>query len=281
MVTTHYSSIDHAQLRRDIELCAAHLSKRVATPAEEPFDSRLLAELGDRLSAALQKARENARRLVDAHHAEFPDSPLFCRCSLLRPLGQSRREVSVTQVLGWLLDPNADHGLGGLLLRAFLSVLTDESVAARGICNATDRSISVYTEFAINNANRADILIASPGNAVVIEAKIDANEGQAQTDRYRRDFGKSFPVCTYVYLTPSGTQAMSAGFTPIRYLELARALLRALPAGREAAGFHYARYFLAGVLEDLCEIHTSGKIDEVLQSNSFALETLLETQSHG
>jgi len=279
-VTSRNSSTDYAQLRRDIEQCAARLTTSSAAPAEEPFDARLLAELGDRLSGALHKTRENARRLVDAHRATFPDSPLFCTCPLLRPLGQSRRELSVTQVLGWLLDPNAEHRFGGLLLRAFLSTLID-SEAAREICSADDLSISVYTEFELNGTNRADILIASQTNAVVIEAKIDASEGHAQTERYRRDFGKSFPLCTYVFLTPHGNQAMSAGFTSLRYLELARVLMLVLPAGRGAEGFHYARYFLAGLLEDLCEIYTSGSTEEILQSNSFALEALLETKSHG
>lgn len=280
-MSSRYASTDFAQLRIDIEQCAAQLTTSFASPEVEPFDSRLLAELSSRLSAALQKARANARRLVDAHKAEFPDSPLFCNCSLLRPLGQSRRELSVTQVLGWLLDPNAEHGFGGVLLRAFLSTLVDDSEAARGICKAGDREISVYTEFALNDTSRADILIVSQAKAVVIEAKVDASEGHAQTTRYRRDFGKSFQMCTYVYLTPHGNQAMSPGFTSLRYLELGRILMRALPAVRDAEGFHYARYFLAGILEDLCEVYTSGSVEEILQSNSFALEALLETKSHG
>ncbi|MUV13349.1 PD-(D/E)XK nuclease family protein [Noviluteimonas gilva] len=281
MTTQAFSSEYLDELRDDIERCAAQLAAPSPPPVAEGFDAELLAELDSKLATALQTARENAKRLVEEHQAQFPDSPLFCSCSLLRPLGQSRRELSVTQVLGWLFDPSAEHGFGGRLLRAFLSMLLDDSEAARIINQADDRDISVYTEFAINETSRADIVIASHDHAVVIEAKVDSREGITQTERYSRDFGRAFPVCTYVYLTPHGTKALAAGFRAVRYLEAARAMMQALPDARTAEGFHYARYFVAGMLNDLCSVRTSNVIDEVLQGNSFELETLLENQSHG
>lgn len=155
-------------------------------------------------------------------------------------------------------------------------MLTHESEAAARILEREDSHISVYTEFALNGVNRADLVIASQGHAIVVEAKVDANEGVAQTVRYRRDFEKSFPVCSFVYLTPRGLQATSDGFGAMRYLELARALLGALSGCVSAEGFHYARYFVAGLLRDLCEVRTSSNIDEVLAGNSFKLEVLLE-----
>jgi hypothetical protein len=237
----------------------------------------LLSDLSQALGKALVTARANAQQLVVRHRSEFPDSPLFCKCTLLRPLGQSRRELSVTQVLSWLFDPSAGHGFGGLLVRAFLAKLTDSSEAAVKMLSGDDRDISVYSEFALDDSNRADIVIASNGHAVVIEAKVDAREGLAQTQRYTRDFGKRFPVCTFVYVTPQGRAPADAGFRSLRYLDVARELLLALPAGRNAEGFHYARYFVAGVLNDLCDVRTSNDIDEVLQGNSFELETLLGT----
>jgi hypothetical protein len=269
-----------AELRDAIEQCAARIATPLPPPAKEVFDRELLEDLGNQLGAALQNARANAQILVNAHHAHFPDSPLFCSCSLLRPLGQSRRELSVTQVLGWLFDPNAEHGFGGLLLRAFLSLLAEDSDEAQKIHESDDHDLSVYTEFTLNETNRADILIVCPGHAVVVEAKVDASEGQGQTERYHSDFGNSFPACTFVYLTHQGTQAISTAFRSLRYLELVRAMIRVLPAGYAADGFHYARYFLAGLLNDLCEIPTSNKVEEVLQGNCFKLEILLESKSH-
>jgi hypothetical protein len=269
------------QLRDDIERCAAQLVGPALPPISKGFDAELLAELDDKLSIALKTARQNAKRLVDEHRTLFPDSPLFCSCSLLRPLGQSRRELSVTHVLGWLLDPNAEHGFGGHLLRAFLSTLMEDSEAARSINQADDRDISVYTEFAVTEASRADIVIACHDRAVIVEAKVDSSEGIAQTERYGRDFGSAFPVSTYVFLTPHGTKALAAGFRVMRYLEVARTLLQALPDVRTAEGFHYARYFVAGMLTDLCSVRTSNVTDEVLQGNNFELEALLEKKSHG
>lgn len=267
-------SIDYQALRMDIERYAG----RLATPppmAGATLDRHEIGALGARFSEALQTARQKARGLVDRHQAEFPDSPLFSQCSLLRPLDQGRRELSVTQVLGWLLDSKAEHGMGSVLLRAFLSSLGDEP-AARAIQASSEQEISVYTEFALDGANRADIVIASGRHAVIVEAKVDAQEGVAQTERYARDFAKLFPVSACYYLTAQGTQAASPGFNSLRYLELARTMIRALPQVRSAQGFHYARYFIAGVLSDICGIQTSPRAEEVLRSNSFDIETLLE-----
>lgn len=272
-----------SRLRNDIVRCVEQLSipPPAPMPASKVFDPTLMADLDNRLTRARQTAQQNARRLVTAHHDEFPESPLFCSCSLLGPLGQGRRELSVTQILGWLFDPNEDHGFDGILLRAFLLTLKDDSEAATRIIASNDRDISVYTEFCLDQKNRADIVIVSNGSAVVIEAKIDAGEGRAQTQRYAREFEKNFPVCTYVYLTPLGEEAVEAGFRPYRYLELVRALIRALNSAGNAEGFHYARYFLSGLLQDVCGLNTSNNLEHVLKGNSFELEGLLEDQAHG
>ncbi len=271
---------DFDELRLDIERCAAVLHTKSVVLPSNLLDPKEMRELGKELDHAVMEARKNARSLVEGHRKEFPASPLFSSCSLLRPLGQNRRELQVTQALGWLLDPKGEHGFGGLLLRAFLSTISDKDEAARVVSSAVDGDISVYTEFALNESCRADILITAGGSAVVVEAKIDAAEGQSQTDRYSRDFGKRYAVCAYVYLTPNGKQPASVHFTSVRYLEVARAMIRVLPTAGHAEGFHYARYYLAGILEEFCDISPSSNLDEVLHNNSFAIETLLQGRTH-
>jgi hypothetical protein len=269
-----------AKLRSDIVRCGKQLETPVPVHAAS-FDRGLMAELGQNLSRALHDAQEKSRELVAQHQREFPASPLFSCCSLLGPLDQSRREVSITQVLGWLLDPSADHGFHGLLLRAFLSSLGEKEEAASAILKAPDADISICTEFAITAANRADIVIAWHDYAVVIEAKVDAAEGRNQTERYTTDFGSEFSVCSYYFLTPQGTEASDGMFKVMRYLHVAKHMIKALPQGRSAEGFHYARYFLAGVLSDLCGIQTSPRTEVILRSNSFDLETLLDGSTNG
>jgi len=93
---------------------------------------------------------------------------------------------------------------------------------------------------------------------LVIEAKIDAEEGEKQLALYD-EWIEEHPGPTEVlrvFLTPDGRKAKtsSAGWQPLTFLELAGILRRASAGLQNKPGYHYLRYYLTGVLKDICGI---------------------------
>lgn len=234
-----------------------------------------LTRLGNGLRSAIERARDVTRKLLEDHLAEFNDSPLFCSISLLDPLGQSRRELSITQVLVWLLNPKSNHGFGDLLLKAFLSHFADEFDAARIIRDTNARDISVCAEYSLESQQRADVVITAGDCAVVLEAKINAKEGLHQTSSYADYFGSKFSNTCFIFLAPLGVDAESNEFISLRYLDMCRILIRALPEAAGASGFHYARYFIAGLLKHMCGITPATTVDELLRGDCIKINSLL------
>jgi hypothetical protein len=264
------------RLRKDLARYAELDVPNVPVASTPDFESRELEVLGERLSSALARTRITAREMLTEHRRNFEQSPVFCDVTLLGPLGQSRRELSVTQVLAWLLDPNGGHGFGDSVLRALLSHAADESQASEEILAASAQEIAVFTEFAMNSRRRADIVVVARRSALVIEAKIDAKEQSDQTVDYAEYFSEAFERATFLFLAPPGVDPKSEQFMPLRYLELSRVLIAAISKSTSAAGFHYARYFIAGILRDMCGITTSNSLEKVMSGDCVKLEMLLK-----
>ena len=113
-------------------------------------------------------------------------------------LGVEHKEVPFSQLLGWLLDPNQNHGLGVESLKHFIWVSlrnsNQESGASRFDAVDTDSiaasEIEVLTEYSIDNdrggKRRIDVLVKCLGKPVlVIECKINAQETNEQTVDYQ------------------------------------------------------------------------------------------------
>ncbi len=144
-------------------------------------------------------------------------------------LGRQRRELDHCAVLAWLMDPKAPHGLGTDFLGGFLHKALGEGFAADDLARAeTNREVS-------RMHSRADIVIDCPNMTVVIEAKVDAEEGSGQCDRLYKDWRGD---CQFVFLTPRGdrpqtaTGAASAAFNTMRMSDVPSLLEEAL---RESA----------------------------------------------
>jgi hypothetical protein len=91
-------------------------------------------------------------------------------------LDLARAEVQNCRVLRWLLDPLARHGTGALLLTdlcSHLGATLPEPALARATAEVS-RAVS-----------RADVVIEglAGGRVIVVEAKIDAPEGDRQAHR--------------------------------------------------------------------------------------------------
>lgn len=117
-------------------------------------------------------------------------------------LGIERRELSHSALLGWLLDPRANHGFGLEPLRRFLMTSASLSSRPSPMLDAIDidtidlDTVIVETEVNVPIPNtstirRLDLLVSLPcadaprGTPVlVVEYKVDSSEGEDQTKDY-------------------------------------------------------------------------------------------------
>ena len=151
-------------------------------------------------AATIEKgAHSNVRRKrrgvklsgYDKESEWFWKSPLYKRlreiewrkpANLLSLLFSEHDEVRLhTPVIGWLLDPNGDHGLGLEPLSRFLQQL---GVALPA--NVAPGSVKVWRERYFPKYGRVDLLIEYPGVAFVIENKLLAADQDAQLWRYQQ-----------------------------------------------------------------------------------------------
>lgn len=124
-------------------------------------------------------------------------------------LGIARAEIRHSNMLGWLLDPNENHGLGDAVVRGFLNYVV--GAGNEGI-DPFDALLLDCHEFAVRREWRnIDILAVSAGEKFVIciENKIGTGEHDDQLNRYRGIVESNFPRYkhVYIYLSPNGDQA--------------------------------------------------------------------------
>jgi hypothetical protein len=108
--------------------------------------------------------------------------------SMLRILGSARSEQRWNTLLAYFLDPSQPHGFNADLLKAFLDVAQSKSDAEIEYYHRDIETIQVDTEATSPQNNRPDIVIRVPGEwFVCIESKVEATEGERQTERYTED----------------------------------------------------------------------------------------------
>lgn len=99
--------------------------------------------------------------------------------NLLTLLFAAHDEVRLhTPLLGWLLDPKGDHGLGKEPLSRFLSMLEIDDAGAN--------HAQVWRERSFPEHGRVDLMIRLPGCCLVIENKLYAADQEAQLWRYQQ-----------------------------------------------------------------------------------------------
>jgi hypothetical protein len=240
----------------DLEIADAH-----AQASASPESVITLAELVT-LGEELTGWRTHHQQLLQQYLAQLPaDDPLRSPVSLFGAMDFGRLETAHTRALAWLLG-DREHGFRFRLLKALLLYLLEgRSISLTGV----DR---VEREYPVRcgptEKGRIDILAEGrweeQGNEVpwrlVIEAKIDAEEGDQQLSLYD-DWLELSPQpaeVLRVFLTQDGREPQTslAGWQPLSFLELA-SLLRRVSAGLEdRPGYHYLRYYLTGVLREIC-----------------------------
>ncbi|MBI5767423.1 MAG: PD-(D/E)XK nuclease family protein [Verrucomicrobia bacterium] len=189
--------------------------------------------------------------------------PLLSPISLFGTLDFGRLETAHTRTLAWLMNPNEEHGFGDRLLLAFLRRVFRLASGTRLVGD-----IRVESETRDDACgDRLDIDISGEWRLpnekvqrwlVIIEAKIDADEGEDQCRRYEEKCrGRSADERRLVFLTvdgrapKSGTEELWQGMAFVELMALFRHQLQYLVG---TPGFQFLRLYMTGVLKDVCGI---------------------------
>ncbi len=189
--------------------------------------------------------------------------------NLLTLLFAAHDEVRLhTPLLGWLLDPKGDHGLGKEPLSRFLSMLEIDGAGA-------DHA-QVWRERSFPEHGRVDLMIRLPGCCLVIENKLYAADQEAQLWRYQQVLVAEVvpPVTSHLfYLTLDGCEP-----SPISVS--APSGSGDMP-GLEAGSYQCISYeteihsWLTGLLEWTCAKQKTGRIQHILtQYNEVLMEAI-------
>ncbi|QDK99006.1 hypothetical protein FM020_14370 [Acinetobacter tandoii] len=142
-------------------------------------------------------------------------------------LGVSRREISHSNFLAWLLNHTENHGLGDFPIKKLLDIIlisdrnnlrTKHSILYNTFIteNYNIEKTIVKSEYSIENAGRLDIYLdlrilindEQQNLKIIIENKVESKENNDQTNNYFRYFNsnkKKNEIIIYVYLTPIST----------------------------------------------------------------------------
>jgi hypothetical protein len=264
----------------------ADLAQVYANLRPQTQSSAFLSDLAHRLD----KWRSVTEQRVRARREELPEEdPLRCPISLFRTMDYGRLETAHTRTLAWLLDPEREHGFKNTVLAALLRRLSGHD------CSDGLRVEQVRSEYPIDGSGaegRLDVLaegVWEDGGqsrwVLVIEAKVDAWEGEDQLQKYEawlRSHAADRQVFR-VFLTPEGRLPQSGAeeWEPLSYLELVQTFRSVYGALRHAPGFHFLRFYLAGVLQDVCHCPCVGEDGADPYAVAAYLKTVHESRSEG
>lgn len=187
----------------------------------------IVLEIVERWEPALEQLGVEARELKS--RGRWVKGPF----DFMGVVGASRAEVRHSAMVAWLLDPSAGHGLGDRFLRAFL---------ARAFPGQPmDGFESARTECEVARLGcRADIVVWSDGFTLIIENKVDAQEGGDQCDvlynRFVEEHNALFVLlCPKVRpeLPKSATGEAKEAFVVLDYPGLRADLVDALAASAD------------------------------------------------
>lgn len=121
----------------------------------------------------------------------------------------SRTEIRHSNMLGWLLNPNENHGMGDIFLKGILQRLVENDSDGRyDVFNVL--LMDLYTFSVMREWKNIDILLTSTEEKTVIaiENKVGSHEHSNQLNRYRNVLEKEYPDYNrmLVFLTPDGEE---------------------------------------------------------------------------
>lgn len=136
---------------------------------------------------------------------------LVAEFNVFETLDAVRTEIRHSNMLAWLMNPNANHGLGDQFLRLFLKYLfANNRDSIKSEITFFDIEVFNLDDIEIRREwNRIDLLLLSESNKLVvtIENKIGTQEHSDQLERYFDIVSKEFSDHRklFVYLTPDAS----------------------------------------------------------------------------
>lgn len=169
--------------------------------------------------------------------------------NIFRILGVSNYEIRHSNFLGWLLDPDASHGLNDLFLQRVLQdVLIDKravNISIIELSNLNLTHVEVRREW-----KNIDILIITENFIVCIENKMWSGEGSGQLLKYKKIIQENFPdkkKC-FVFLTPTGQDASERStyinYSYTRIADILNSILKSRSELMNAAILQYIKDYL-------------------------------------
>jgi hypothetical protein len=239
--------------------CASSLQR----PAVSVEDLAALAETFEKWRAHY---RNRLKNYLESDRLR-PDDPLRCPVSLFGTMDYGRLETAHTRTLAWLLDPNREHGFGSKLLEAVIAHVLNGRAISELRVDRVESEFPIFFGPDFTDSGRIDIFAKGSWNqsgtrqpwVVAIEAKIDAMEGAEQLSLYDQwldgccESSEVVPEIIRVFLTPNGREPStgSPGWQTLSFVDLAGVLWHVLGLS-DKPGYHFLRYYLAGVLRDVC-----------------------------
>lgn len=159
-------------------------------------------------------------------------------------------EIRHSNFLAWLLNPNANHGLGDRFLKMFLIDLAvdkkSDDFNVITVQNLDYSNVEVLREW-----KDIDIVLLFGDLVVAIENKIYHFETEGQLERYKKEIEQTFNVKhkVYVFLNPKGYDASHPNFISYSYETIAIYLEQILSLNKSLLS--RTRIYLEDYLENL------------------------------
>jgi len=218
------------------------------------------------------------------------NDPLCTAVSYFGTLDLGLRETAHTRMLAWLMDPSENHGFDNILLQVFLREIfaLDHDPKLSEEVRIDSEIVSGESRDRLDICMRGEWLV--PGGKtqswlVIIEAKIDADEGENQCARYEmqcRERIASSDRHKLIFLTTNGkppkTESKASSWRRCTFIRLMALFRTQLPLLTGKPGFDVLRHYMTGVLKDLYQLNC-GRISE--RDDLFLISEYLPQQATG
>lgn len=229
--------------------------KSIMPDASEKGNAFKMAEFESFLTKMRKNAIAEAKKKKNSIDR---DHPMFGSINLLRPMGRGRDELSYTKLLAYFLNPKEKHGFDGKITHAFLKEIFYPEFEYD--------QISVVSEYYCNDGSRVDIWISGEYHdetvneqnfLVIIEAKVDASVEEKQLSKYSDQAYKwekensSWQVSKVLLIPGNNKSGNVKGWKKLLFFDVADLIWKAIKDEKFKPGFHYAKFYLTSIYQDI------------------------------
>ena len=192
--------------------------------------------------------------------------------NIFKILGVQNFEIRHSHFLGWLMNPNENHGLGDFFLLRFLQdIFLDnraQGVSVIHLPNIDNKKVIIRREW-----ENIDILINTEDFVVCIENKIWSNEHSDQLIKYKKIIEDNFPTKKqiFVFLSPNGNECTLnhayVNYSYERIIEILESLLSRASLSISATIERYIKDYLTTLKQNLMQNDEVNNLAEELYKN--------------